>query len=686
MQRPKPSPLQSRLLAYSFAAVSCLALWDSFAPRAFAHAQVLTPPDTNHPDAPILHALAGDDLPHIEDAVYGRGEGSGYEPEFGYLDRSLIGRQAQDMNTLVNNQKMERDIDPEKTLYFVLEKSQLRLRRAIEVSQDALEARGTDNTSHEARHGGLAVADVGDGTAGEGPEELEKRQTGSTHVWITANTCQQPMPNGNATEASKSHPQLVMYVSTSPNNKNPGPDSTDNLMTNLTTGLFNGGYASLDFNTSSDVYIGISAPKLNADWFGSWHFELAVSTDGPYHNYNESDPFLYMIDTDSESALFITYDLGDSNSTEAVDKWKEQNPFKMYAFEAGEYTPITGMERSYCAIRDQFNVNTTKNFTIDSRITTKFGKDMGDDYPKAQFHVRNLQAATTYNGFVVIDGSQDPTYIAGAGMIRGGGRVFQAFNWTTKAGMTVHLLTCVGDANSCSDDNCQVISDLDFCDSVAYAVPSNRSFKFNDTALAEIYDNQARAYYANFTKSLAQVACDARPESQYSLARTCEDCARDYKNWLCMVLIPRCEDWSASDSFLQPRNIDSPFPNGSLPLQTDASLQFNQTYRKNTGFTQSRNPLIDQAIQPGPYKEMKPCDDLCFDIVRSCPPQLAFGCPTGEQRNVMYGQRDEDPNRLTCNFPGAVVKLNAKAGAGILDVRLGSMLVVVGLVAAVLWY
>jgi calcium channel MID1 len=234
------------------------------------------------------------------------------------------------------------------------------------------------------------------------------------------------------------------------------------------------------------------------------------------------------------------------------------------------------------------------------------------------------------------------------------------------------------------DDSCQVIFDLDFCDSVAYAVPSNTTFKFNDTALAEVYDNQARAYYTNFTNSLAQVACDAKPESQYSLARTCADCERDYKNWLCMVLIPRCEDWTAKETHLQPRNINSPFKNGSFPLRDEVSLQFNETYRENVAFTQSRNPLIDQVIKPGPYKEMKPCEDMCFDIVRSCPPQLQFACPNGPQRRVMYGQRDPDPNKLTCSFPGAVVKLNARGAAERLRVGLSSWLVVAGLVAVML--
>jgi calcium channel MID1 len=228
------------------------------------------------------------------------------------------------------------------------------------------------------------------------------------------------------------------------------------------------------------------------------------------------------------------------------------------------------------------------------------------------------------------------------------------------------------------DDSCQVLFDLDFCDTVAYAVPSNTKFKFNDTALAEIYDKQARDYYDNFKKSLAQVACDTVSEAQYSLARTCDDCARDYKNWLCMVLMPRCEDWTANDSSLVPRNIKTPFANGSLP---DMIPGFNDS----AAFSRSRNPHIDEAINPGPYKEMLPCEDMCFDIVRSCPAQMGFSCPNGAQKASMYGRKDEDPNKLTCNFPGAVVKLNPGSGAAMLGVQGRGVMITAGLVAAILW-
>lgn len=234
------------------------------------------------------------------------------------------------------------------------------------------------------------------------------------------------------------------------------------------------------------------------------------------------------------------------------------------------------------------------------------------------------------------------------------------------------------------DDSCQVIFDLDFCDTVAYAVPSSSNFKDNDTGLAEIYDSKARTYYENFQKSLAQVACNTTGEAQYSLARTCTDCENDYKSWLCTVLIPRCEDWSATDTWLQPRRINEPLSDGSLTYNGNVTGAFNDTRRDRVAYNQSRNPFIDELISPGPYKELKPCEDLCFDIVRSCPPQLGFGCPNAPGRDMDYGTRDVKGNQLTCSFPGAVVKLNVEAGVGTLSSHmLTTVVVVLGVMAAV---
>lgn len=225
------------------------------------------------------------------------------------------------------------------------------------------------------------------------------------------------------------------------------------------------------------------------------------------------------------------------------------------------------------------------------------------------------------------------------------------------------------------DDSCQVLFDLEFCDTVAYAVPSKLEYKLNDTALKTLYDDVARKYYKNFNNSLDQVACDTTSDAQYSLARTCHDCRRDYKNWLCSVLIPRCEDWSATDPWLQERNVNKLLPGGAVTFEGNISAEINGTKRHRLAFNQTRNPGIDPVVPDGPYKELKPCEDLCFDIVRSCPAQLGFACPNSPARELSYGKRDPGEKELWCNFPGAVVKLNVQSGARRITVSLGNVVV-----------
>lgn len=229
-----------------------------------------------------------------------------------------------------------------------------------------------------------------------------------------------------------------------------------------------------------------------------------------------------------------------------------------------------------------------------------------------------------------------------------------------------------------------MIFGLDFCADIAYAVPSSPRFKGNTTGLASLYDNQARDYYQNFTHSLAQVACNTTGTAQYSLARTCFNCSTDYKNWLCAVLMPRCYDFSDPQPGLQERNIQAPLPDGSIPYATNTSRAFNETKRDRFAFSKSRNPMIDEVIRPGPYKELLPCEDLCFDIVRSCPATLQFACPNEPAKSLTYAKRTKD--NLTCSFPGAVVDLNMPTGsASALGARRGVEVLFAGLVCVMLW-
>jgi calcium channel MID1 len=150
--------------------------------------------------------------------------------------------------------------------------------------------------------------------------------------------------------------------------------------------------------------------------------------------------------------------------------------------------------------------------------------------------------------------------------------------------------------------------------------------------------------------------------------------------------MPRCEDFSAEGPGLKDRNIDQPLANGSLPYSYNMTKEFNTTIRERFAFKGSRNPLIDTAIQPGPYKELLPCEDLCFDIVRSCPAQLGFGCPAPSMRGASYGKREIGTQNLTCSFPGALVNLNEFESAAIaLPVRLGVSVVISMVIGIVLW-
>lgn len=61
--------------------------------------------------------------------------------------------------------------------------------------------------------------------------------------------------------------------------------------------------------------------------------------------------------------------------------------------------------------------------------------------------------------------------------------------------------------------------------------------------------------------------------------------------------------------------------------------------------------MIDTTIKPGPYKELLPCKDICYNLVRSCPAALQFVCPLeGHGLNYSYGSPHSGVG-VTCNSP-----------------------------------
>lgn len=210
--------------------------------------------------------------------------------------------------------------------------------------------------------------------------------------------------------------------------------------------------------------------------------------------------------------------------------------------------------------------------------------------------------------------------------------------------------------NLISVDNCALLFNMPFCTSVAYAAPANPQ-KFHTTAaLLQKYDDYTKSLYQNFSYSLQQIPCDTTSSAQYSLARSCNDCDVAYREWLCAVTIPRCADISNMATYLQPRAVNQSFINASYAIATDGDMAFSPKNRTKLAFNSSRNPMIDDIIQPGPYKELLPCKDLCYNLTRSCPAALQFACPLeGHGLPYSYGDPSPDSELVTCNRPWTAI-------------------------------
>ncbi|KAF9972775.1 stretch-activated cation channel mid1 [Modicella reniformis] len=188
------------------------------------------------------------------------------------------------------------------------------------------------------------------------------------------------------------------------------------------------------------------------------------------------------------------------------------------------------------------------------------------------------------------------------------------------------------------NDNCVLITDLQFCHEVAYAVPVTPISTLPPGGVApdpmtlqeikQLYDGFANAVMGNFTNVLGQYDCS---KSQYSLIRNCTDCERAYRRWLCSVSIPRCTD---TGDVTDPKNLGYIHPEEfqkpdviSNPYLIDRSngpvVVMRNTTTSRGAIKQSENRLMN----PGEYGEVLPCMDLCYDVVQSCPHFLQFSCP-----------------------------------------------------------
>ncbi|KAI6250805.1 Calcium influx-promoting protein ehs1 [Erysiphe necator] len=479
-----------------------------------------------------------------------------------------------------------------------------------------------------------------------GSQDMKKTKKNSARIlknskkntlYITVTTCLQP--KSVVSSIFTPPPQLQLYISQSQSNKFPGPVRADNPSLNLSQEIVNlvSGYTLRTIDVTGDVYFGVYAAN-DSNFMGIYSAQIAASIDGPYHNYEDnSDSNLFVADSDTDSVLLYTNPfIHDGTNHTLLREWvTSPPPFVIFVAEASVTRNIIGLENSYCGLEQNVNMVTPNILEtgVKSNVATSVTTIGLSNLPRQQFLIDDLKPGTTYIVALAIARNSKEINVVG-----GGGRVFRSFTF-----------------NTLSADNCDLIHSLSFCDQVAYSVPSNPRKFPNRSSLAAFYDNSTEAIFKNFEKVLAQIPCEINPSGQYSLARTCNDCARAYKTWLCAVNIPRCTDILSPNTWLQPRAIDQAFPNGS-----HLSTAFIEDY-KTAAERFSRNVKIDEFISPGPYKEILPCQELCHSLVSSCPASMGFNCPRPGQIgfNTSYGQMpqgntDNDGRKvdITCNFPG----------------------------------
>ncbi|KAK5163557.1 uncharacterized protein LTR77_010506 [Saxophila tyrrhenica] len=500
-------------------------------------------------------------------------------------------------------------------------------------------------------------------------QDLDARQNARARtIYISMNTCLQPNYVGSGTQ-SAAPPQLTLYVATDESNENPGPQGSQG---NQRAIPLDGGFAATSISVDDSWYMSVHAPSLPDNFTGVWNYELAVSIDDYFHSVsNDTDPNLFLLDSDSSAALLVTNNLTQADpSQQSFKDWMNLTaPYVVFASNVND-TRTMGLSKSFCGLnknsqiagaQDQSDGSATN---VQMQMTTR---GLGNK-PKEQFYVTALNGSSTYFATLAQVGNSTSS---GSGVVGGGGKVWQTTVFPTK-----------------SDGNCALLYNLDFCSEVAYAVPSTPDLVANYSRFQSLYDNFTLNYYHNFNYSLQQVPCHTTSDAQYSLARNCDDCAKAYKEWLCAVSIPRCEDFSSDAKWLQRRNMGQPFFNGTeLPSSLlnqhytpmskaptlEGTIAYSQTYISSVATNSSRNPMIDEVIQPGPYKEVLPCEDLCYSLVQSCPAALGFGCPfPGKGLEASYGSRHGNGNgTLTCSFLGAYVYTGgaSSVGAGVMMSR-----------------
>lgn len=346
-----------------------------------------------------------------------------YEPIFGIFGRSITGRAPPGVTGLLNNVRENRNVRPGTLQSFVFESS-----RIFERTDDAQGREGSNATAN----GNDAWDGVEEG--GNADLEVSRRQNRSKTIYISATTCLQPQRRGNNTSVDP--PQLTLYVSTSSNNEQPGPDESSSAQDSK---VFDEGAVIYNVNATADVFFGIAAPASNQSMFeGEWNFDIAVSTEDYYHNYDTGPSGVLWVDSDSSAALLQTPNLTDTADPSTVQRVMDDGPQYVMFVDDEDSTASRGVRHSMCGLTNYARLAARVGGTFGDNATTVMTTRGPGGFPKQQFHFNGLNSSTWYWGILAYAGSESQRRQA-PDRAGGGGEVFQAVPFETKEGEPIRI-------------------------------------------------------------------------------------------------------------------------------------------------------------------------------------------------------------------------------------------------------
>jgi calcium channel MID1 len=416
MPLPKLSPLQSRLAASLIASVMLVLIYFAFMSPHFAYAadvDSIRPEDHNH-ERLLRRPFLDPDYEELELSE------PTYEAQFAGADRGIIGRATTEPITLTNNGMQETNIPQGQLMSYMFSNASLwgplsAIKSGLpsQIILNGKVKRSVDETES-----------AGDNEEDEEELKLRSRQSNSGSqrlLYITVTACKQPTSN----TTTDPPPQLQLYVSQSQDNITPGPGKGPQVEMKL-----DDGYALYALNATGNVYIGVYGENVNTTYTGVWNAQIAASIDQPYHFFwNSSDPNLFLVSSDSNSALLYTDPfIPDSSNSTLAEAWMDMTPgpFTVFASDASDNS-ILGLQNSYCGLETKAQISASRPGQTSSDIATEMTDIGSGSLPKQQFYLTGLGPGKTYNIALAMNG----TIASGNSAVGAGGQVFRMTSFTT---------------------------------------------------------------------------------------------------------------------------------------------------------------------------------------------------------------------------------------------------------------